>query len=113
MSTLDGRRAVDLGEFPTNGHLWASTAHSYGPDYFDREAQEMPTENEALLVTQSHVKRLINEHGCHAGKDACDGLDTLVRVLVAQACERAKANGRKTVRDHDFVARSSTDETQP
>ena len=34
--------------------------------------------------------------------ELAEGLNSVVHWYVEQACKRAKANGRKTVRAHDF-----------
>lgn len=57
---------------------------------------------EALLVG-SKVKAILKDHGCNTGGDALDGLNTWAHWLIEQACKRAEANGRKTVRAHDFI----------
>jgi histone H3/H4 len=41
--------------------------------------------------------------GCNTAGDAIDGLNAYVYWLVQQAGKRAKENGRKTVRAHDFI----------
>jgi hypothetical protein len=57
---------------------------------------------EALLVA-SKVKAMIKGADCNTAGDALDGLNNYVGWLVQQATARAKANGRKTVRAHDFL----------
>lgn len=57
---------------------------------------------EALTVT-SKVKEAIRVSGCNTSGDAMDGLNQIVHWHVEQATTRAKANGRKTVRAHDFI----------
>jgi hypothetical protein len=57
---------------------------------------------ESLLVA-SKVKALIKGSDCNTAGDALDGLNSYVGWLVMQATQRAKANGRKTVRAHDFL----------
>ena len=56
-----------------------------------------------VLVVASKVKAAIKAAGCATGGDAVDGLNAWVGFLVGQAAARAKANGRKTVRRHDFI----------
>jgi histone H3/H4 len=60
----------------------------------------MPTE--ALMVA-SKVKAMIKDADCNTAGDALDGLNAYVGWLIQQATKRAKANGRKTVRAHDFL----------
>ena len=55
------------------------------------------------LVVGSKVKAIIKEAGCNTGGDAMDGLNGWLYWLVDQAAKRAKENGRKTVRAHDFI----------
>ena len=57
---------------------------------------------ETLLVA-SKVKAMIKGADCNTAGDALDGLNSYVGWLVTQATQRAKANGRKTVRAHDFL----------
>ena len=55
-----------------------------------------------LLVVSSKVKEEIKALGCNTASDAAEGLSTEVTRLIERAAERAKANGRKTVRAVDF-----------
>ena len=61
-----------------------------------------PKTAEVLLVG-SKVKATIKEADCNTGGDAIDGLNNWVHWLITQATKRAQANGRKTVRAHDFM----------
>ena len=56
---------------------------------------------EVYLVT-SKVKGALKSAGCNTAGDAINGLNDWVTWLIGQASARAKANGRKTVRAHDF-----------
>ena len=56
-----------------------------------------------VLVVASKVREAIKSKGCNTGGDAVDGANAWVHWLVEQATARAKANGRKTVRAHDFL----------
>ena len=58
---------------------------------------------EALTVA-SKVKEAIRVSGCNTSGDAIEGLNQIVYWHIEQAATRAKANGRKTVRSHDFIA---------
>jgi histone H3/H4 len=60
-----------------------------------------PTE---MLLVSSKVRQMIKDADCNTAGDALDGLNGYVGWLVQQAASRAKANGRKTVRAHDFMA---------
>ena len=57
-----------------------------------------------ILVVGSKVKAAIKATGCNTGGDAIQGLNMWVHWLIGQATQRADANGRKTVRAHDFMA---------
>ena len=57
-----------------------------------------------VLVVASKVKQAIKAAGCNTSGDAVDGLNDWVGFLIGQAAARAKANGRKTVRRHDFIS---------
>ena len=59
--------------------------------------------NEMVLVG-SKVKAAIREHGMNVASDAAEALNEVVHWYIAQAATRAAANGRKTVRGHDFLA---------
>ena len=55
------------------------------------------------LVVGSKAKAVLKKAGCNVAGDALDGLNGLVYWYLEQAAKRAKANGRKTVRPHDFA----------
>ncbi|MGE0633184.1 MAG: hypothetical protein AB7O96_12290 [Pseudobdellovibrionaceae bacterium] len=57
-----------------------------------------------MLIIASKAKAQMKKNKCNTAFDAMDGLNGWVHWLINQACERAKANGRKTVRAHDFMA---------
>ena len=57
---------------------------------------------ESLLVA-SKVRAMLKDADCNTAGDALDGLNGYVAWLVGQAAKRAKENGRKTVRAHDFI----------
>jgi len=56
-----------------------------------------------VLVVGSKVKAAIKASGCNSSADALDGVNAWVHWLIQQATARAAANGRKTVRAHDFI----------
>ena len=58
--------------------------------------------NEVLAVL-SKVKSTIKSNGCNTAGDAIEGLNAILHWHIEQAAQRAKANGRKTVRAHDFI----------
>ena len=55
------------------------------------------------LVVGSKAKAVLKKAGCNVAGDAFDGLNAVVYWYLEQAAKRAKANGRKTVRSHDFT----------
>ena len=57
-----------------------------------------------MLLVGSKTKEALKAHGCNVGGDALDSLNMVVHWYVEQAAKRAAANGRKTVRGHDFMA---------
>ena len=56
-----------------------------------------------VLLIASKVRAAVKDADCNFAGDALDGLNSYVHWLVQEATARAKANGRKTVRAHDFV----------
>ena len=65
----------------------------------------MPKKKKQLevLIVGSKVRAELKEAGCNTGGDALEGLNAYIHWLVQQAAARAQANGRKTVRAHDFL----------
>jgi hypothetical protein len=55
------------------------------------------------LIIASKAKGVLKAAGCNTSGDAFDSLNGFVYWLLDQAAKRAKANGRKTVRGHDFM----------
>jgi len=55
------------------------------------------------LVVGSKAKAVLKKANCNVASDAFEGLNGVVYWYLEQAAKRAKANGRKTVRAHDFV----------
>lgn len=53
-------------------------------------------------VYKSKVQELLKEHGMRMSGDATDAVDQMIEDAVKKAAERAKANGRKTVKGYDF-----------
>lgn len=58
--------------------------------------------NEMLLVA-SKVRAAVKAADCNFAGDAIEALNGYVGWLIQQATKRAKENGRKTVRGHDFM----------
>ncbi|MBZ0237863.1 MAG: hypothetical protein K8M05_36450 [Deltaproteobacteria bacterium] len=59
--------------------------------------------NKEVLLIASKVRAAVKDADCNFAGDAIEGLNAYVHWLVQQATERAKQNGRKTVRAHDFI----------
>ena len=55
------------------------------------------------VVVASKAKAALKGMGCNTAGDALDALNGYVYWLLEQAAKRAKENGRKTVRGHDFA----------
>jgi histone H3/H4 len=55
------------------------------------------------LVVKSKVKEMISKNKCNSSSDVAAGLNMMVAWYIDQACKRAKANKRKTVRAHDII----------
>lgn len=56
-----------------------------------------------MLLVGSKTKTALKGYGVNVAGDAVDGLNGVVYWYIDQAAKRAQANGRKTVRAHDFV----------
>ena len=59
------------------------------------------SKNQAFVV-QSKVKALIKKNKMKCASDVYNGLNHLIQWHVGRAVERAKANGRKTLRAADL-----------
>ncbi len=57
---------------------------------------------EALVVV-SKVRAALRSHDVNVASDAAEALNDLCHWYIEQAARRATANGRKTVRAHDFT----------
>ena len=55
------------------------------------------------LVIASKAKGVLKKAGCNTAGDAFEALNGYIYWLLDQAAKRAKQNGRKTVRAHDFM----------
>lgn len=56
------------------------------------------------VIVQSKCKEALKAHDVNVASDALEGLNNVVHWYIEQAATRAKANNRKTVRAHDFLA---------
>ena len=57
-----------------------------------------------VLVVQSKFKDALKAHGVNVSADAAAGANQILHWYCEQAVKRAQANGRKTVRAHDFIS---------
>jgi histone H3/H4 len=55
-----------------------------------------------MLLVGSKTKAALKAHGVNVASDAFDSLNGVIHWYLEQAAKRATANGRKTVRAHDF-----------
>ena len=56
-----------------------------------------------MLLVGSKTKAALKDLGVNVAGDALDALNMVVYWYIGQAAARAEANGRKTVRGHDFL----------
>lgn len=57
-----------------------------------------------VIVVQSKFKEALKAHGVNVAADALEGANAILHWYLDQAAQRAKSNGRKTVRAHDFIS---------
>lgn len=55
-----------------------------------------------ILIVASKMKDAIRSNDCNVAGDAIESLNARVHDMIASAVQRAKENGRKTVRGYDF-----------
>lgn len=63
----------------------------------------MAKKEQEMLLVGSKTKDVLKGHDVNVAGDALEGLNNVVHWYIAQAAARAEANGRKTVRAHDFL----------
>ncbi len=56
-----------------------------------------------MLLVGSKTKSALKSKGVNVAGDALDSMNAVVYWYLDQAAARARANGRKTVRGHDFT----------
>ena len=56
-----------------------------------------------MLLVASKVKQALRDQGVNVASDAVPACNEVIYWFVEQAAKRAAANGRKTVRPHDFM----------
>lgn len=59
--------------------------------------------SQEMLLVGSKTKDALKKYNCNVAGDALQGLNSWVYWLIEQGAKRASANGRKTVRAHDFI----------
>ena len=69
-----------------------------------KKSKAAKSKSQESLLVSSKIKALLKKAGCNTAGDALEGLNGLVYWYLSQAAARAKSNGRKTVRAHDFMA---------
>lgn len=57
-----------------------------------------------MLLVGTKTKEALKVYDLNVSADALEGLNEMVYWYIDQAAKRTIANGRKTVRAHDFVA---------
>lgn len=57
-----------------------------------------------MLLVGTKTKEALKGYDLNVSADALEGLNEMVYWYIDQAAKRTIANGRKTVRAHDFVA---------
>lgn len=62
----------------------------------------MAKKGTVALVVQSKVKDLVKKAKMKCSSDVVDAMSRLVQTTIAKGVERAKANGRKTLRGADL-----------
>ena len=65
-------------------------------------AKKKTNKDDIVLVVGSKVKEVVKESGCQSSGELVQAVSNLVYKAVEDACNRAKQNGRKTVRDYDL-----------
>ncbi len=55
-----------------------------------------------LLVVRSNVARVVKKSKMNMGGDFADALSRRVEMKITRAVDRAKKNGRKTLRGYDL-----------
>jgi len=65
----------------------------------------MSEDKTEVVVVASKVKAAIKDAGFKTSGDAVEALNRYIHWMIGEACARADANGRKTVRGYDFLAK--------
>ena len=67
-----------------------------------KKAGKKASKGGEVFVVGSKVKDAIRKAGLRTAGDALEGLNAEVSQMIAEAVERAKQNGRQTIRNYDF-----------
>lgn len=67
-------------------------------------ARRRTTKTQEMLLVGTKTKEALKGYDLNVSADALEGLNQMVYWYIEQAAKRTIANGRKTVRAHDFVA---------
>jgi histone H3/H4 len=62
----------------------------------------MSDKNEVVLVVGSKIKDVVREQDLQSSGELVEAVSKKVREMLEAACQRAKDNGRKTVRNYDL-----------
>lgn len=65
-------------------------------------AKKAKSASREVLVVGSKVKDVVKGSGCQSSGDLIDAVSSRVHELLTSAVERAKENGRATVRPYDL-----------
>jgi hypothetical protein len=66
------------------------------------DAAPQGPQGKELLVIASKIKDVVKAAGLQSSGDLVDGVSARVHEMLAAAVQRAKANGRATVRPYDL-----------
>ncbi|HEX4460859.1 MAG TPA: hypothetical protein VIA18_22925 [Polyangia bacterium] len=67
-----------------------------------KSAKAAKTTSKEILVVGSKMKDVVKAAGCMSSADLIEALSAKVHEILANAAERAKGNGRSTVRPYDL-----------
>lgn len=68
------------------------------------DAEKEEKSDTSMIVVAKAVRMLLKNHpmSMHCGSDAIPALNVKVTEIIMMACERARVNGRKTLKSIDF-----------
>ena len=96
-----------MAEWDSDGTTtWDSTPATESTDSTESaDSGESADSRSEMLLVGSKTRAALKAHGCNVGGDALEALNEVVHWFVEQGASRAVANGRKTVRGHDFMVK--------